>query len=130
MSDLRDELAEVLSNHMGDAKAPADPHSWRCYDKDRYPGDCGCRASSLVEDLLPIIERETGKARRAWTAEHHRAALQLVTEIDCGLRLADMEVRRAQFSVARHTIATLRGLLQPLEQLIQRRPIKPSGGES
>ena len=68
MPDLRDELAEVLSGNMGYAKAPADPHSWRCYDKDRYPGDCGCRAS-LVEDLLPIIERETERAR-AEVASH------------------------------------------------------------
>ena len=118
MSDLRDELAEVI----GKTSVANDGPDWGWLS--------GADSRCLADAILPIIERETDKARRAWTAEHHRAALQLVTEIDCGLRLADMEVRRAQFSVARHTIATLRGLLQPLEQLIQRRPIKLSGGES
>ena len=80
-------------------------------------------ACTLAADaILPIIERETERARRAWTAEHHRAALQLIAEIERGLTLAGMEVRRARFADARNTIAALRGLLPPLEKLIQRRP--------
>ena len=58
---LRDELAEAIDWHIG-GEHPFDPHDWRCYDKDRYPGECGCRAA-LVDDLLPIIERETTRAR-------------------------------------------------------------------
>ena len=110
MSDLRDKLAEAI----GKTSVANDGPDWGWLS--------GADSRYLADAILPIIERETEQARRAWTTEHHRAALQIVTEIERGLTVADMEVRRARFSDARHTIATLRGLLPPLEQLIQRRP--------
>ena len=131
MSDLRDMCP--------DCQRPYSVHSQGGEGEDAYPvcptdlrdelrhvvaqafyQDVG--VNHLTDAILPIIERETEQARRAWTTEHHRAALQIVTEIERGLTVVDMEVRRARFSDARHTIATLRGLLPPLEQLIQRRP--------
>lgn len=44
-------VAGIAADHIGDAKDPADPHSWRCYDKVRYPGDCGC-TWALANDFL------------------------------------------------------------------------------
>ena len=107
--NLRDELTEAL---MG----------WPVGECERYHETSSADVPEMVDALLPIITRETERARRAWTAEHHRAALQLIVEIERGLTVADMEVRRARFSDARNTIAALRGLLPPLEKLIQRRP--------
>lgn len=77
MSDLRDELARTLGSVGYDMSNGA-----RCL----HP-------LVTADAILPIIARETELARLGWTAEHHRAALQLVTEMDRGLRLVDMEVR-------------------------------------
>ena len=34
-------VASVVAEYIG-GDDPSDPHSWRCYDKERYPGNCGC----------------------------------------------------------------------------------------
>jgi len=46
-------LTSVVERHIG-GDNPCDPHSWRCYDKVRYPGPCGC-AEELSADLLTTI---------------------------------------------------------------------------
>lgn len=113
MSDLRDMCP--------DCQRPYSMHGHGGEGENAYP-------------VCPPDLRDELAARRAWTTEHHRAALQLITEIERGLTVADMEVRRARFTDARHTIAALRGLLPPLERLVQRRPrqedLRAHGGES
>ena len=34
-------IRNVLRSELG-YEQPFDPHSWRCADKVRYPGPCGC----------------------------------------------------------------------------------------
>ncbi len=46
-------LTSVTERHIG-GDNPCDPHSWRCYDKVRYPGPCGC-AEELSADILAAI---------------------------------------------------------------------------
>lgn len=53
---MRERLAAVIRDHIGgDGSAPIDPHSWRCYDKERYPGDCKC-GDLLLADILEAID--------------------------------------------------------------------------
>ena len=61
---------------------------------------------------------------RAWDAEHHRAALQIITEADRGLRVAEHELKGGRLMDARETVRLVRGLLPPLERVIQRRPVR------
>lgn len=61
---------------------------------------------------------------RAWDAEHHRAALQIITEADRGLRVAEHELKGGRLMDARETVRLVRGLLPPLERAIQRRPVR------
>ena len=61
---------------------------------------------------------------RAWDAEHHRAALQIITEADRGLRVAEHELKGGRLMDARETVRLVRGLLPPLEMVIQRRPVR------
>ena len=65
---------------------------------------------------------------RAWDAEHHRAALQIITEADRGLRVAEHELKGGRLMDARETVRLVRGLLPPLERVIQRRPVRAEGG--
>lgn len=43
----------VLRDELG-REQPHDFHSWRCYDKDRYPGPCDCAdtLATIVADTL------------------------------------------------------------------------------
>ena len=61
---------------------------------------------------------------RAWDAEHHRAALQIITEADRGLRVAEHELKGGRLMDARETVRIVRGLMPPLERAIQRRPVR------
>lgn len=66
-----DDLLRILAENGFDGSG-VDPHSWRCSDKGRYPGDCGC-ATGTVDDLL------------VWLAEHDAA---LVAERDARIAAA------------------------------------------
>ena len=57
-------IRNVLRSELGHEQ-PFDPHSWRCADKVRYPGPCGCAdevsdmradaaASALIAMLSPL----------------------------------------------------------------------------
>lgn len=61
---------------------------------------------------------------RAWEAEHHRAALQIITEADRGLKVAEHQLKVGRLMDARETVRIVRGLLPPLERAIQRRPVR------
>ena len=61
---------------------------------------------------------------RAWDAEHHRAALQIITEADRGLKVAEHQLKVGRLLDARETVRIVRGLLPPLERAIQRRPVR------
>lgn len=61
---------------------------------------------------------------RAWDAEHHRAALQIITEADRGLKVAEHQLKAGRLMDARETVRIVRGLLPPLERAIQRRPVR------
>ena len=61
---------------------------------------------------------------RAWDAEHHRAALQIITEADRFLRLSEQQLKAGRLMDARETVRTVRGLMPPLERAIQRRPVR------
>lgn len=67
---------------------------------------------------------------RAWDAEHHRAALQIITEADRGLRVAEHELKGGRLMDARETVRLVRGLLPPLERAIQRRPVRADWARS
>jgi hypothetical protein len=54
VGEISDAAHAAVSGHLGSDKSPFDPHSWRCYDKERYPGDCGC-VGSLVQDVLAAV---------------------------------------------------------------------------
>ena len=61
---------------------------------------------------------------RAWDAEHHRAALQIITEADRGMKVAEQQLKAGRLMDARETVRIVRGLLPPLERVIQRRPVR------
>ena len=83
MSDLRamlgdryEGLATAISATASDwigHDTPFDPHGWRCEDKTRYPGPCGCdgemadEVMAVLGDLLPDL------LAQAWD-EGHQAA--------------------------------------------------------
>ena len=54
MSDLREKALDVAIDHVGPPGMPFDPHSWRCYDQERYPIQCNC-ATSLAESIVPLL---------------------------------------------------------------------------
>ena len=61
---------------------------------------------------------------RAWDAEHHRAALQIIAEADRGLKVAEQQLKAGRLMDARETVRIVRGLMPPLERAIQRRPVR------
>lgn len=99
-------IRDVLRAELGHEE-PVDPHSWRCADKVRYPGPCGCAdevadaattaaapgplnaltaARAEVERLTALVERVVTAARtatptngHAW-AEGHREAVEQILD--------------------------------------------------
>ena len=65
-------VASVVAEYIG-GDDPSDPHSWRCYDKERYPGNCGCdrdlatyilaavRTDPAVQDAMLAALAEGGR---------------------------------------------------------------------
>lgn len=56
-SSSREALRErfkVAMRENGLTEDGGSPHSWRCSDKDRYPGPCGC-LDELIDDLLAVL---------------------------------------------------------------------------
>ena len=55
-------VLDAISNSIGHAH-PSDPHSWRCYDKDRYPGPCGCD-EEIADEVMGAIATLYDEAAR------------------------------------------------------------------
>ena len=83
MSDLRamlgdryQALATAISATVSDwlgHDTPYSPHGWRCEDKTRYPGPCGCDGEmaggvmAVLGDVLPDMLTQW-----LWEATHNR----------------------------------------------------------
>jgi hypothetical protein len=55
-------LATVLAEHGVTAVDQEWHRSWRCFDKDRYPGDRGC-LPELLADLEVVIAARVAEAK-------------------------------------------------------------------
>lgn len=65
------------------------------------------------EDSTP--RESEGLDRRS---EAHAAVIQCVAEIDRGLTVLDLELRRGQFNAARVSVGTLKGIIGLLDDLV------------
>lgn len=83
MPDLRAMLGErypklttAISTTVGmwlGHDTPSSPHSWRCEDKTRYPGPCGCDGE-MANEVMGVLEAILpGLLAQAWD-EGHRAS--------------------------------------------------------
>ena len=86
MSDLRavldkryEGLAAAISATVGDwlgHDTPSSPHGWRCEDKTRYPGPCGCdgemadEVMAVLGDLLPELLAQAWGEGADFVARH------------------------------------------------------------
>ncbi len=75
MSTDRDELRRILRDNGFDGSG-TNPHSWRCAEKDRYPGDCDC-AEATVRDLLAWLAAHDERVRAAAHAEQRETDAQI-----------------------------------------------------
>lgn len=53
---LREAFRRVLENEGVDSEGGT--HSWRCFDKERYPEPCGC-IDEIVNQLIAAVNAET-----------------------------------------------------------------------
>ena len=83
MSDLRamryEELATAISATVSDwlgHDTPSSPHGWRCEDKTRYPGPCGCDGEMADEVTGVLGAILPGLLARAWEEGHRTGLMQ------------------------------------------------------
>ncbi len=63
-------LARIIAEHIGHDE-PINPHSWRCMDKVRYPGPCGCDMDLAADITLAIRRRPDVRAAVIAALERH-----------------------------------------------------------
>ena len=85
-------LDAAIGEHIGGTEDAFDPHSWRCYDKERYPGDCSCKAR-LRGDVLTALTPTVERIRREAKAEALREAADEVGAWGPSTRNAAMALR-------------------------------------
>ena len=64
MTDLNPELIERARRVLVDEGADSEGgwHSWRCFDRERYPEPCDCTAEisrAILEGVAPLIAAQT-----------------------------------------------------------------------
>jgi hypothetical protein len=60
---LRDRIVKVLVEEGADSEGGW--HSWRCFDKERYPGPCTCTrdvADAIIDAIMPMPPFEEAPA--------------------------------------------------------------------
>lgn len=77
---LRDDIRAILVNEGADTEGGW--HSWRCFDKGRYPEPCHC-TDEVVDEIIKVIQspitsyrsaRPNGHAQFCWCEKCMRAA--------------------------------------------------------
>lgn len=64
---LRDDIKAILVNEGADNDGGW--HSWRCFDKERYPEPCDC-TDQVVDEIVKAIESPITAYRQVRPASH------------------------------------------------------------
>ena len=62
---LASAISETVSDWLGH-DTPRNPHGWRCEDKTRYPGPCGCDGEMADEVMAVLGDVLPGLLAQAW----------------------------------------------------------------
>lgn len=81
-------------------------------NRPAVPPSCPVSASGPPDSPT---EQSDASDRRS---EAHAAVIQCVAEIDRGLTVLDLELRRGQFNAARVSVGTLKGIVGLLDDLV------------
>jgi len=62
MSDIHDQIKTVLVNNGVDIDGGSF-HSWRCFDKERYPEPCDC-TDVVVAEIMAVVDAAVAAAEQ------------------------------------------------------------------